>query len=120
MHVSCDLPDRVLQWEVKPHLSSTTFLPGIGEISDAKMGTSLLLDVVHLRLLLLEGPFEACGTLHDGVYASEVGMVLPRQIEKEVVGLRTQIISCPIPELFFKGSIMLLIWGEGLPAKKKK
>jgi len=80
----------------------------------------ILSDVVRLRLPLLEGIFGACGTLHDGVYASKVGMVLPRQIVKEMVGLRSTVNPCPIPELLFKGNIILLSWGGGLPAKKKK
>lgn len=101
----CPVP---VQREMQPHLSYTAFLPGISEIYDARMGTSPLLSVVHLRLPLLEGLFGACGTLHDGVYASEVGMVLPRQIVKEVAGLRNTINSCPISELLVTGSIILL------------
>lgn len=59
------------------------------------MGTKPLSDVVQLRLLLLEGFCRAYRILHDRVYSSEVGMVLSRQIVKEVVGLRNTIMSYP-------------------------
>lgn len=101
-------------------LELSYLFPGVNEISDAKMGTSPLSGVVRLRLLLLEGLFRACRTLHDGVCASEVGTVLPRQIVKGVVGLRSTINSCPIPELLFKGSMILLSWGGGSPCKEEK
>lgn len=96
---------------MQPHLSYTTFLTGVSKIYDVKMGTSPLLDGVHLSVPLLEGLFGACGTLRDGVYASEVGMVLPRQIVKEVVG-STHVLS--------QSSIILLSWGGCSPCKEEK
>lgn len=39
---------------------------------------------------------------------------------KEVVGLRSTISSCPIPELLFKGDIILLSWAGGVCLAKKK
>lgn len=121
LHVSCDLPDRAVRWEMKPHLSYTAFLPGISEIYDVKVGTSHTRSrVVQLSLPLLESLFGACGTLHGGVYASEIGMVLPRQTVKGVVGLRSTINSCPTSKLLFKTSIILLSWGGGSPCKEEK
>lgn len=94
--------------------------PDISEIYDAKMGTKPLSDVVQLRLLLLEGFCRAYRTLHDRVYSSEVGMVLSRQIVKEVVGLRSTVMS--YPRAAVKGSIILLLWGGvgGSPCKEEK
>ena len=105
---------------MKPHVSYTAFLPGISEIYDVKVGTSPISDVVQLRLPLLESLFGACGTLHDRVYASEIGMVLPRQTVNGVVGLRSTINSCPTSKLLFKNSIILLRWGGGSPCKEEK
>lgn len=82
----------------KRNFSYTTFLAGISEIYDGTMWDDW----------------------HDGIYANEVGMVLPGQSVGEVVGLRSTINSCSIPEVLFKGSIILLSWGGGLPAKKKR
>lgn len=94
--------------------------PGFSGIYDAKMGTKPLSDVVQLRLLLLEGFCRAYRTLHDGVYSSEIGTVLPGQIVKEAVGLRSTIMS--YPRAVIKGSVILLIWGVvgGSPCKEEK